>query len=119
MQGVVTRHCATCRQPRPLKDFDLGGGEVSSTCLECVGERARTERRSARLGRAAKIASLESQRRSLIATLWKVDAEIAELRGRPAPPPVVIEDEDIVDTTFGEDDDFGDDGGDRMTDDVS
>lgn len=113
----VTRSCATCRQARPLRDFDLGGGQLSTTCLECVGERARTQERLSRQERNSKIAALESQRRSLIAALVKIDAEIATLRSRPTPPPIVLDDSDFVDTTFGEDD--SDDDRDHLADDVS
>lgn len=114
---AVTRSCASCHQPRPLRDFDLGGGHMSTTCLECVGDRARAEARLTRQGRGSKIAALESQRRSLIAALVKVDAEIAALRERPTPAPIVLDDEEFVETTFGEDD--GDDDRDRLADDVS
>jgi hypothetical protein len=64
---------------------DLGGGQLSSTCLSCAHERTRTEDANARADRLTQIALLETQRRSLIATLVKVDAKIAELRARPAP----------------------------------
>ncbi len=114
----VTRSCVTCRQARPLRDFDLGGGQMSTTCLDCVASRARKEERLTRAGRAAKIAALEGQRRSLIAALVKIDAEIAALRARPMPPPVVFDDGEVVDTMFGEDD--GDDSDrDLAADDVS
>jgi hypothetical protein len=69
---VLNRACAKCHQPRPIRDFE---GE-DQPCLSCRARGSRSER-------AAKIIELERQRRSLIATLVKIDAEIAELRGRP------------------------------------
>lgn len=74
----MTRFCDSCRRQRPLRDFDLGGGQLSSTCLSCAHERTRTEDREARLARHVKIAALEKERRTLIAALVKLDAEIAE-----------------------------------------
>ncbi len=78
----MTRYCASCRLHRPLRDFDLGGGQLSSTCLACAHERSRTEDHVARSQRHAKIAALEKDRRALVNALATIDAEIAELRGK-------------------------------------
>ena len=80
----MTRYCDSCRLHRSLRDFDLGSGQLSSTCLACVHERTRLENQDARSQRLAQIAALETQRRELISALGKLDAEIAELRGRPS-----------------------------------
>ena len=80
----MTRYCDSCKLHRPLRDFDLGGGQLSSKCLACAQERSRTEGQEARSQRLAEIASLEKERRSLIASLVKIDARIAELRARPS-----------------------------------
>lgn len=77
----------------------------------------RTDAKMTRAERGAKIAALETQRRSLIAALVKIDAEIAILRDRPSRPAIVLDDDDLVDTTFGEDDE--DDDRDRAFDDLS
>ncbi|HSX22290.1 MAG TPA: hypothetical protein VLE97_05895 [Gaiellaceae bacterium] len=117
----MLRSCASCQQPRPLRDFDLGGGQFSATCLDCASERARTDAKLSRSERAAKLVALETQRRSLIAALVKVDAEIATLRDRPSRPQISTtddgDDEDLVDTPFGEDND--DDGRDLALDELS
>jgi hypothetical protein len=80
----VTRYCDSCKLHRPLRDFDLGGGQLSSKCLACTQERSRTESQEARNQRHAEIAALEKERRALIASLVKIDARIAELRVRPS-----------------------------------
>lgn len=80
----MTRYCATCRQQRPLREFDLGGGQLSTTCLGCAHERLRTEDHLSRSQRNAQIETLEKRRRELIAALVKIDAEIADLRAQPS-----------------------------------
>ena len=115
----MQRPCATCRQQRPLREFDLGGGQLSSTCLTCADTRLRTEDDRARLQRNAQIAALERRRRELIAALVKIDAEIADLRARPTPLRIVLEDvAEVSDSGFGEDD-FGGDLGERAREDLS
>lgn len=99
----MTRHCATCRQQRPLRDFDLGGGQLSTTCLGCSNERLRTEDHRARTQRNAQIAALESRRREMIVALVKIDAEIADLRARPTPARIVLDDGGEIDTFEEED----------------
>lgn len=105
----MTRHCATCRQPRPLREFDLGGGQLSTTCLGCSNERLRKEDHRARTQRHAQIATLENRRREMIAALVKIDAEIADLRGRPSPARIVLDDGGEIDAfdAFDEDDFVG------------
>ena len=89
-----------------------------------MNERVRTDAKLSRSERAAKIVALETQRRSLIAALFKVDAEIALLRDRPSRPAIVVDEDDrddddeFFDTTFGEDDD-DDDRRDRAPDELS
>ena len=114
----MTRHCATCRQQRPLREFDLGGGQLSTTCFVCAHERLRTEDHRARSQRNAQIATLESRRREMIAALVKIDAEIADLRARPTPQRLVL-DAGAVDA-FDEDDFVGGgDPGDPRRDEMS
>jgi hypothetical protein len=72
---VLTRTCGKCRHPRPLRDFEALG-EPCETCRNSTPPESRSER-------AAKIAELQRRRRSLIAALVKIDAEIATLKGRP------------------------------------
>ncbi len=100
----MMRHCATCRQQRPLREFDLGGGQVSTTCVGCSNERLRTEDHRARALRNAQITALETRRREMIAALVKIDAEIADLRARPTPTRIVLDDGGEVDAF--DDDDF-------------
>ncbi len=57
---------------------------------------------------------LEKRRRSRIVALVKIDAEIAELRAIAAPPQLVVDENPIVDATFGDDEDV--DG--RLSDEV-
>ena len=102
----MTRFCASCRQQRPIRDFDLGGGQLSTTCLGCADERLRTEDHRARGQRNAQLAALEKRRRELIAALVKIDAEIADLRARPTPSRLVLDDGGEIDT-FDEDDFVG------------
>lgn len=119
---TMTRPCATCRQQRPLREFDLGGGQLSTTCLSCAHERLRTEDHRARSQRTAKIASLEKRRREMIAALVKIEAEIADLKVRPRPTPqrIVLDDGGEVDEAAFEDDGFGGaDLGDRAIDEMS
>jgi hypothetical protein len=98
--------CSTCHQVRPSRDFDLGGGRLRAACLDCVSDRTLVQDRLSWGARAAKIVALEARRRSLIAALVKIDAEIAELQNRPSRPPIALEDAEIdVAPTFGEDDD--------------
>ena len=118
----MTRPCATCRQQRPLREFDLGGGQLSTTCLGCAHTRLRTEDHRARSQRNAQIAALERRRRELIASLVKIEAEIADLRvlARPTPPRIVLDDGGAVDDTALDEDDFGGaDLGDRTRDEMS
>lgn len=110
----MQRLCATCRQQRPLREFDLGGGQLSSTCLGCSQERLRTEDQRARVERASQIAALERRRRELIAALVKIDAEIADLRARPTPVSLVfVNGGEAADSDFGEDAFGGGDLGER------
>lgn len=81
----MTRYCDGCRQHRPIRDFDLGGGYFSATCRACSHERASTEKLATRSARHAQIASREAERRALIVTLVKVDAGIVELADRQLP----------------------------------
>jgi len=74
----VTRFCDRCQLHLPLRDFDLGSGQLSSICLACVQERTRTEDHVARSRRKAQIAELEEQRQELIVALGKIDKQIAE-----------------------------------------
>lgn len=110
----MTRMCETCRAPRPLQEFDLGGGQLSAVCLACAAARLRTEDQRARTHRRAQIADLERKRRELIASLVKVDAEIADLRARPTPRRIVLADGGEVDEAVF-DDDSGADVGDRVS----
>jgi len=107
----MTRHCATCRQQRSLREFDLGGGQLSTTCVECADERLRTEDTLARSQRNAQIATLENRRRELIAALVKTDAEIADLRARPTQPRIVLDVTGEADDSTFDEDDFGADHG--------
>ena len=85
MFAVVTRFCDTCRQQCPIREFELADGQHSPTCRACAPERpSAAALRAERHERHEQLAALERQRRSLIAALVKIDAEIAELRGRPA-----------------------------------
>ena len=79
----MLRFCSNCRQQRTLREFDLGGGQLSTTCLGCAHERLRTEDHRARSQRNTQLAALQCRRRELIAALVKADAEIANLRARP------------------------------------
>jgi hypothetical protein len=110
----MTRVCETCRGQRPLREFDLGGGQLSAVCLGCADERLRTEDQRARADRRSRIVELEKRRRELIAALVKIDAEIADLRERPSSSKILLDDGGEVDeSTF---DDFGSDVGDRARD---
>jgi hypothetical protein len=121
----VTRFCAGCKQQRPLREFDLGGGQLSTTCLGCADERLRTEDHRARRERNEQIAALEKRRRELIAALVKIDAEIADLtvRARPTPVRIVIDDDEDADDSEADDafsdDSFGADLDDRARDEMS
>jgi len=120
----VTRFCATCKQQRPLREFDLGGGQLSTTCLGCADERLRTEDHRARSQRNEQIAALEKRRRELIAALVKIDAEITDLtvRARPTPVRLVLDDGGEDDADSEEDafaDGFGADLDDRARDEMS
>ncbi len=83
----VTRYCGACRQRLPLREFDLGDGQAQATCRSCAHRRSDTAHRN----REQQIAALERERRSLIAALVKIDAEIIELRGRSNEQIVVLE----------------------------
>jgi hypothetical protein len=110
----MNRLCETCREQRPLREFDLGGGQLSSVCLGCADERLRTEDHLERTHRRARITELERRRRELIASLVKVDAEIADLRARPSAPRIVLDDGgEVDDASF--DDAFGTDASEQMS----
>lgn len=81
----MRRFCASCKQQRPIREFDLGAAQLSRTCLGCADERLRTEAPSDRSHRAAQITSLEHRRRELYAALVVVDAQIADLRSSSLP----------------------------------
>jgi hypothetical protein len=81
---MVMRFCEACQQQRAIREFDLTGDQVIVTCRGCASERTRVVDPSPTPARREQITALERQRRSLIAALVKIDAEIAELRGRPA-----------------------------------
>lgn len=98
----MTRLCETCREQRPLREYDLGGGQLSVTCHGCADERLRTEDHRARSQRRARIAELERHRRELIAALVKVDAEIADFRARPTPTRITLDDGGEVDVAFAD-----------------
>lgn len=101
----MQRFCETCRRHRPLRDFDLGAdGEerLGEACRSCAGERGRAEDLRAR----EKIVALERQRRTLIASLVKIDAEIAVLRGVPRSSPFERVDPAVLDNS--DDRGFGD-----------
>lgn len=103
----MTRFCDACRQHRPIREFDLGDGQVQATCRGCTGERPRAPALMTRAQRNEQVAALERQRRSLIAALVKIDAEIAELRGRAAPPSLGSTRSDDADVLDGADSDLG------------
>lgn len=63
-----------------MREFDLGGGQLSTTCFGCAEERLRTEDQRARAQRATQIAALEGRRRKLIASLVNIDSEISDVR---------------------------------------
>ena len=114
----MTRVCETCRAQRSLREFDLGGGQLSAVCLGCADERLRTEDHRARTHRRARIAELEKRRREMIAALVKIDAEIADLRERPSAPKILLDDGgEVDDSAF--DDEFGSDVNDRVRDEMS
>lgn len=112
----MLRLCETCRQQRPLREFDLGGGQLRAVCSGCAEARLRTEGHRARVERNAQIAVLERRRRELIASLVKIDAEIANLRARPTPTRIVLDDGGEVDeSAFGDLDDVADRSVDEMS----
>lgn len=101
----MKRFCEACQQQRPIREFDLTGDQVVAICAGC--SRARSNVADPSPARREQIAALERQRRSLIAALVKIDAEIAELRSRPASPSSSferVEPSDVFDSTDG----FGD-----------
>jgi hypothetical protein len=96
---MLTRSCGKCRRDRPLRDFDFGDGELRALCRKCSSEDDRG-RRSARI---EQIEALERQRRTLIAALVKIDAEIAELRGRSSSTSFeLVESDDVFGDPEGE-----------------
>jgi hypothetical protein len=104
---TVLRYCATCRRERPIRDFDLGegvDGDLSATCRYCAGGRSRAEDLRVR----EQIAALERQRRTLIASLVKIDSEIATLRGTRSSPFERVDLADVLDSSDGGDRGFGD-----------
>jgi hypothetical protein len=94
----VRRLCATCGQQRPLRDFDLGEG-LRRTCLACAGETAPHQGLLSRERRAAQLDDLEQRRRSLIASLVKIDAEIAVLRAARTEPFSRVDSSDVFDNS--------------------
>lgn len=78
----MTRYCDGCGRPHDLDAFDLDGDEAASVCRAHAHAREASLRRE----RQAKITALERQRRTLIASLVKIDAEIAVLRGTGSSP---------------------------------
>ena len=76
------RYCSSCQQQRPIREFDLGAAQLSTTCSGCAHERLRTEDHRARSQRATQIAVLERRRRELIVALVNIDAEIVDVRAR-------------------------------------
>jgi hypothetical protein len=52
-------------------------------CRSCAHARTSSTAQRSRAERHEQLVGLERQRRALIAALVKIDAEIAELRGRP------------------------------------
>lgn len=83
----MTRYCSSCRRQRPLREFDLGGGQLSTTCLRCSNEQMRTEDQRARDRRVEQIAELDRRRREQLSALMQVDTELLDLRAQPALPP--------------------------------
>lgn len=82
----MERYCETCRRHRPIRDFDLGADSevrLGETCRACAGARDHAEDLRVR----ERILALERQRRTLIASLVKIDGEIAALRGTPRTSP--------------------------------
>lgn len=81
---------------------------MQATCRRCSSDGGTTPVQLSRSQRNEKIAALERQRRSMIVALLKIDAEIAELRGRPAPSLssgfASVEPSDVLD---GADNDLG------------
>lgn len=103
----MTRFCEGCRRSRHLREFDLREGQPGATCRDCARESDTTSDHRARAERHEQLAALERQRRSLIAALVKIDAEIAALRGRPSSSSSSfkrVEPIDVDDTDLG----FGD-----------
>lgn len=109
----MTRFCTSCRAHRPLREFDLGGGQLSTICTECADARIRSEDQRARNLRNAKIATLEQRHRELVAELVRIDAELVDLRPRARVTPLPRREEvPGVDDVFGSSDD-------RSTDELS
>ena len=100
----MKRLCEACHASRPLREFDLGGGQLSSVCHGCSDERLRTEDHRARAQRRTRITELARRRRELIVALVKVDAEIADLRTRPTPSRIMLDDGSEVDEASFDDD---------------
>lgn len=96
----VTRYCEGCRREHDLDAFDLESNASSSVCRVHTQAREQSARRE-------KIAALEKQRRSHIAALVKLDAELAELRGRGSSPFKRIEPTDVFGDGDSADGDLG------------
>lgn len=88
----VTRYCEGCRREHDLDAFDLESNASSSVCRVHTQAREQSARRE-------KIVAIEKQRRSHIAALVKLDAELAELHntGRGSSPFRRVEPADVFD----------------------
>lgn len=80
---------------------------MQATCRGCSAPRGPSPAQLTRAQRHEQIVSLERQRRTLIAALVKIDAEIAELRGRPAPTSAAFERVEPSEVLDGADNDLG------------
>lgn len=74
----MTRYCEGCRREHDLEAFDLESKASSSVCRVHTHAREQAARRE-------KITAIERQRRSHIAALVKLDAELVELRRGSSP----------------------------------
>jgi hypothetical protein len=79
--------------------FDLEGAESGSVCRTHALHRAQAAE-----AHEAKIAMIERQRRTHIAALVKLDAELAELRGGASSPFTRVETADVFEGADGESD---------------
>lgn len=92
----MQRYCDGCRLSHDLDAFDLDRDEANAVCRAFTRRRDRTARAAARRKLQSKIGALEQQRRGLIASLVKIDQEIARERALQAtgslPVPGEVED---------------------------